>query len=141
MNRLEGEHGRPDQQETTPAEAKRPENNQPTLKVGEGRGGIAPPELAQAQPPVESAEGSSPAPLTPEQQRKKEKKKASNSRYYQKKRTERLADRKTYHEGHKTEIQVYQREYMREYMRDYRQGKRRRSQAEPQPPIQVFAAS
>jgi hypothetical protein len=30
--------------EPTPSEAKRPEENQPTLEVGEGRGGVPPPQ-------------------------------------------------------------------------------------------------
>ncbi len=50
--------------EPTPSEAKRPENNQPTLAIGEGRGGIPPPqgerqpqgggvEKKELQPPTE----------------------------------------------------------------------------------------
>jgi hypothetical protein len=61
---MEFEHkgGGAPKREPTPSEAKRPEKNQPTLEVGEGRGGVPPPtgerqpEPAQVQPPVESAE-------------------------------------------------------------------------------------
>jgi hypothetical protein len=59
---------------------------------------------------------------------------AYDRRRYQAHRTEKLAYQGNYRKGHKKE----NREYMREYMRDYREGKRRRVQAEPQPPIQVF---
>jgi hypothetical protein len=48
MNRVEGQGG-PYNQEPTPSEAKRPENNQPTLEVGEGRHGVPPPQ-SERQP-------------------------------------------------------------------------------------------
>jgi hypothetical protein len=42
--------------EPTPSEAKRPEKNQPTLEVGEGRGGVPPPQGEQAKPKQEGRE-------------------------------------------------------------------------------------
>jgi hypothetical protein len=42
--------------EPTPSEAKRPENNQPTLEVGEGRHGVPPPQGEQAEALQESPE-------------------------------------------------------------------------------------
>jgi hypothetical protein len=41
------------EREPTPSEAKRPENNQPTLEVGEGRGGVPPPQGEPAKPQQE----------------------------------------------------------------------------------------
>jgi hypothetical protein len=55
MNRVEGQGG-PYNQEPTPSEAKRPENNQPTLEVGEGRGGVPPPLREPAKSQQESQE-------------------------------------------------------------------------------------
>jgi hypothetical protein len=43
--------------EPTPSEAKRPEQNQPTFEVGEGRHGVPPPQGEQAKPQQESTEG------------------------------------------------------------------------------------
>jgi hypothetical protein len=43
------------ERDPTPSEAKRPDRNQPTLEVEEGRGGVPPPPGEQAKPQQESA--------------------------------------------------------------------------------------
>jgi hypothetical protein len=48
-------------EEPTPSQAKRPEKNQPTLEVGEGRGGVPPPG-EQSQPHQESVANTPPTP-------------------------------------------------------------------------------
>jgi hypothetical protein len=52
------------EREPTPSEAKRPENNQPTLEVGEGRHGVPPPQGETAKPNQENAEGNPVISLT-----------------------------------------------------------------------------
>jgi hypothetical protein len=142
---MEFEHrgGGAPEREPTPSEAKRPEHNQPTLEVGEGRGGVPPPqgerqpETAQAQPAVESAEENLLVPLPAKHLSRREKQLIYVKRYYQKHKAEKLAYQSRYDQEHKHKRD--RREYMREYMKDYREGMRRRSQAEePQQPIQVF---
>jgi hypothetical protein len=118
---MEFEHrgGGTPKEEPRPLEAKRPEKNQPTLDVREGRGGVPPPqgewqpERVEVQPPVESAEGNSLVSLPAKHLSRKEKQLVYVKRYYQKNKAERLVNQSRYNQEHKKERREYQREYMR----------------------------
>jgi hypothetical protein len=125
MNHLEGGQGRPNHQEPTPSEAKRPEKNQPTLEVREGRGGVPPPqgEPAQAQPPVESADGTLP----------QLKRKTGRLRLYSdEERVQRQRDAVKRYDDKRIGTEAY-RAYHRKWMKDYRRRRKEQREAEGMP--------